>query len=71
MNWLDFPHDTFECEVQTRYRQTPVKAIVTKIDNDNSKVKLLKPSRAITPGQALAVYKRNQLIAGGWIDEVY
>ena len=71
MNWLDFPYDKFECDVQTRYRQTPVKAIVTRINDTQAEVKLLSPSRAITPGQALAVYKGEQLIAGGWIDEIH
>ena len=68
MNWLDFPYDQFECEVQTRYRQTPIRAIVTKTNDFQAEVKLLTPARAITRGQALAVYKGEQLIAGGWID---
>ena len=70
MNWLDFSYDRLECEVQTRYRQSPIKAIVTKINESQVDVKLLVPSRAITPGQALAVYKGEQLIAGGRIDAV-
>jgi tRNA-uridine 2-sulfurtransferase len=71
MNWLDFPYDQLECEVQTRYRQTPIKAVVTKINGVQADVKLLTPSRAVTSGQALAVYKGEQLIAGGRIDEIY
>jgi tRNA-uridine 2-sulfurtransferase len=70
LNWLDFPCDQLECEVQTRYRQTPIKAVVTKTGEFQANVKLLTPSRAITPGQALAIYKGEQLIAGGWIDKI-
>ncbi len=70
MNWLDFPYDQLECEVQTRYRQTPIKAHVIRTNEFQAKVKLLTPSRAVTPGQALAVYKGEQLIAGGRIDKI-
>ncbi len=70
MNWLEFPYKELECEVQTRYRQSPIKAVVSKIDNSKANVKLLTPSRAVTPGQALAVYKNNQLIGGGWINQI-
>ncbi|MCP4178208.1 MAG: tRNA 2-thiouridine(34) synthase MnmA [bacterium] len=70
MNWLDFPYDKFECEVQTRYRQTPQPAVVHKIDSQNALVELIKPLRAVTPGQGLAVYNKEQLIAGGWIDDI-
>lgn len=68
MNWLDFPYEQFECKVQTRYRQTPQKAIVYKKDDLTAFVELAEPLRAVTPGQALAVYNENQLIAGGWIE---
>jgi len=70
MNWLDFPYEQFECEVQVRYRQTPQKAIVYKKENSTALVELAEPLRAVTPGQALAVYNGNQLIAGGWIDKL-
>jgi tRNA-uridine 2-sulfurtransferase len=70
MNWLDFSYDRLECEVQTRYRQTPIKAVVTKTSEFQADVELLAKSRAVTPGQALAVYKGKQLIAGGWIDRI-
>lgn len=68
MNYLDIKDQTFECEVQTRYRQTPQRAIVYKLDNNRVKIELAKPLRAVTPGQALAIYNGDQLIAGGWID---
>lgn len=70
MNWLDFPYEQFECEVQTRYRQIPQKAVVYKKENSTALIKLSEPLRAVTPGQALAVYNGNQLIAGGWIDKL-
>lgn len=68
MNYLDFQTQTLECEVQTRYRQMPQKAVVSKLDNNRAKIELAEPLRAVTPGQALAIYNGDQLIAGGWID---
>ena len=70
MNWLDFNYDKFECEVQTRYRQTPTKAIVYKKSDSTAEIELLTPVRAVTPGQAVAVYNNDQLIAGGWIENI-
>ncbi len=67
MNWLDFPYEKLQCEVQTRYRQSPQKALVYKKENSTALVELDEPLRAVTPGQALAIYNGNQLIAGGWI----
>ncbi|HBM15358.1 MAG TPA: tRNA 2-thiouridine(34) synthase MnmA [Lentisphaeria bacterium] len=69
MNYIDFDENSLECEIQTRYRQTPQKALVAKLDNSKVKVDLAEPLRAVTPGQALAVYRGEQLIAGGWIDK--
>lgn len=68
MNYLDFQCQALECEVQTRYRQTPQKAVVSKLNDNSARIELAEPLRAVTPGQALAVYNGNQLIAGGWID---
>ena len=70
MNWLDFDHDKFECDVQTRYRQTPTKAIVYKKAKSTAEIEFLSPVRAVTPGQAVAIYNKDQLVAGGWIDKI-
>ena len=66
MNWLDFERDKMECEVMTRYRQPLHKAKVYKSGN-TAKVFLDEPLASVTPGQRLAVFRNNQLLAGGWI----
>lgn len=66
MSWLDFNEDDLECEVMTRYRQ-PLKTARVYKENDRARVALKEPLSSITPGQRLAVFKKGQLIAGGWI----
>lgn len=66
MNWLDFDANSMECEIMTRYRQPLQTAVVYK-EGDKAKVVLKEPLASVTPGQRLAVYKNNQLLAGGWI----
>jgi tRNA-uridine 2-sulfurtransferase len=70
MNWLEFDYDKLECEVQTRYRQKPTKAIVHRKGDSTAEIEFLNPVRAVTPGQAVAIYNNDQFIAGGWIDQI-
>ena len=66
MNWLDFDSDSLECEIMTRYRQ-PLQAAVVYKEGNFARVELKEPLASVTPGQRLAVFKDNQLLAGGWI----
>ena len=68
MNWLDFDHDSCECEVQTRYRQ-PLQAALVKRQGDQAVVELARPLASVTPGQRLAIFQNGQLLAGGWIEK--
>ncbi len=67
MNWLDFDGDELDCLVQTRYRQKLRPARVKKV-GDRALVQLEKPLASVTPGQRLAIYIGEQLVAGGWIE---
>lgn len=67
MNWLEFIKQDSIYEIQTRYRQEPVRGVVTEINSSTASFELLKPVRAVTPGQAVAVYCHNRLIGGGGI----
>ncbi len=71
MNWLDEAPDPFDCKAQVRYNQTPFDANVERMDGNKTIVRLASPSRAVTPGQALALLKGSQLIAGGWIESSF
>lgn len=66
MNWLDFDSDSMECDIMTRYRQ-PLKGAVVYKEGDRARVVLKEPLASVTPGQRLAVFKNDQLLAGGWI----
>ena len=55
-----------EVEVKTRYSTKSSKAIIVQ-KNDEIKVKLEKPQRAITPGQSAVFYKGDIVIGGGKI----
>lgn len=68
MNWLDFEHESFDCVVQTRYRQ-PLQPATVWRQADRAMVKLHQPLAAVTPGQRLAIYKDSQLLGGGWIEK--
>jgi len=68
MNWLDFEHDSLECEIMTRYRQ-PLQAATVTRKGDVAVVELAKPLASVTPGQRLAIYKNGQLLGGGWIEK--
>ena len=68
MNWLNFAESGEKaCFVQTRYRQKPQRAIVSRLSDGRAKVMLEKPLAAVTPGQRLAVYSENELLAAGEI----
>ncbi|MGA2914877.1 MAG: tRNA 2-thiouridine(34) synthase MnmA [Sedimentisphaerales bacterium] len=75
VNWLiDKPAQTFAALIKIRYNHKPAPGFVTP-ENDNVKVSFDKPLRAITPGQAVVFYLKNEnglKVAGGaWIQEAY
>lgn len=68
LNWLAAPLEPGDgCEVQVRYRAAPVSARVTARDADRLTLELLKPARAITPGQSGVLYTGDRLLGGGLI----
>ena len=61
------PGETFDCEVQTRYRQVPVKAVATMCEKGSVTIELEVPQHAITPGQCAVLYQGDMVLGGGWI----
>lgn len=72
MNWiappeLDYPQG-FTAKIRSRAKESPV-TVRPLIDN-RVDVEFETPQRAITPGQSLVLYKGEQVIGGGWIEDL-
>ena len=61
-NWFIKPKFPLKVEAKIRYRHKMAKAIVNK-----NKVIFTNPQRAITPGQSIVFYNKDQLLGGGII----
>jgi len=67
MNWLVEPaSDTWECLAQIRYQHTASPATVRR-EGDRVHVEFQSPQYGIAPGQALVLYRGDQVLGGGWI----
>ncbi len=70
LNWLGSgyaPKDGAEVEVKIRSTQGSVCARLHPLDDGMVRVKLLSPTRAVTPGQACVIYDGERVLGGGWI----
>lgn len=72
MNWvgtpeLDKPHG-FTAKIRYRAKESPV--VVRPVLDNRVEILFTEPQRAITPGQALVLYKEDRLVGGGWIETV-
>jgi len=68
INWLGAaPKMPLRCEAVIRYRHKPAKCLVTKINKNKYQVKFAQAQRAITPGQSVVFYNKNQVLGGGII----
>jgi tRNA-specific 2-thiouridylase len=68
LNWLANPlAGGDECLVQIRYRSPVVPARVTAREGDTLRLELLRPVRAITPGQSGVLYAGERMLGGGVI----
>jgi len=56
------------CEAQIRYRHKPARARVDLTRDGALRVVFDAPQKAITPGQAVVLYRENEVLGGGWID---
>jgi tRNA-uridine 2-sulfurtransferase len=57
----------FGCEVVIRYHHEPIKCEVKEASGNGYSVKLIKPARAVTPGQSAVFYVNDEVIGGGII----
>lgn len=71
VNWVggDPPDGEMEAEGQVRHRHRPSPCKVW-LEGESLLCEFSEPQRAITPGQALVLYRGDLLLGGGWIEEV-
>ncbi len=62
------PVGDLRCAAQIRYHHRPAAATVRTVGDGAVEVLFDEPQRAVTPGQALALYEGEVVLAGGWID---
>jgi len=69
VNWISGkePKLPLKIKAKIRYRHRPASAMIYKLKDKIYHLKFLKPQRAITPGQSVVFYKKNQVIGGGII----
>lgn len=61
---------SFEVKAKVRNRHQEADAIVTMISDTDAEIEFKNPQRAITPGQAVVLYKDKKVLGGGWINRV-
>ncbi len=64
----DLPLDGFPADAKVRYRSDSVSSSVT-VDGDTMKVTFDGKGKSVTPGQALVLYRDDEVIGGGVIRE--
>ena len=70
VNWIAgaIPGGPLRVTVQIRHRHTPAAATVTPVGDDRVSVAFDRAQSAITPGQAVVFFDRDEVLGGGWID---
>jgi tRNA-specific 2-thiouridylase len=71
LNWVSIAEPTapIRCEVQVRYRSSPVAVSVIPLENGRVKLVFDEPQFGITPGQAAVFYDGEMLLGGGIIEK--
>jgi tRNA-specific 2-thiouridylase len=71
LNWVSMTEPTtpIRCEVQVRYRSSPVAVSVVPLEGDRVKLVFDEPQFGITPGQAAVFYHGEILLGGGIIEK--
>lgn len=71
INWINKPkQNVFKCYAKFRYRQELI-LVELKIEKEYIIVNYPQQVKAVTPGQACVMYKNNECLGSGIIDNVY
>jgi tRNA-specific 2-thiouridylase len=70
VNWITgaTPGGLLRVTAQIRHRHAAADATVTPIGDDRVQVQFDRAQSAITPGQAVVFFDRDEVLGGGWID---
>ena len=70
-NWLgEVPREGEPVLAQIRSRQPPLPAWVRSDREGSVRVDFARPALAVAPGQAVVVYRADEVVGGGWIERV-
>jgi tRNA-specific 2-thiouridylase len=69
VNWVSVvePSRPLRARVKIRHQHSPAAALVEARPHAGAKIRFDEPQRAITPGQAAAIYDGEVVVGGGWI----
>jgi tRNA-uridine 2-sulfurtransferase len=69
VNWISIAEPTapLRAQVKIRHKHDPAPATVEALPGNRARITFDSPQRAITPGQAAAIYTGDVVLAGGWI----
>ena len=71
-NWLSIPKPDapIRAFARTRYHQHEAACTVYPLSGDEVRIVFDEPQRAITPGQAVVLYREDMVLGGGTIKEL-
>jgi tRNA-specific 2-thiouridylase len=70
VNWIagDAPCDPVRCTAKTRYSQTEADATAEALPDGRLRLRFDVPQRAVTAGQAVVLYRGEEVLGGGTIE---
>ncbi len=73
VTWLGYADENaeiYEVRVKIRSTQSPLKAILKRLDKTHAEVTLENPEYGVSGGQACVFYQGDRILGGGWIESL-